>query len=63
MEGAYTACIVMLLSFVVYVSFFDVKRVGQDIGIGQGEEPEAAPASAAPVVEKVKAIEAPESAK
>ena len=49
MEGAYTACIVMLLSFVVYVSFFDVKRVGQDIGIGQGEEPEAAPASAAPV--------------
>ena len=63
MEGAYTACIVMLLSFVVYVSFFDVKRVGQDIGIGQGEEPEAAPALAAPVVEKVKAIEAPESAK
>ena len=63
MEGAYTACIVMLLSFVVYVSFFDVKRVGQDIGIGQGKEPEAAPALAAPVVEKVKAIEAPESAK
>ena len=52
MEGAYTACIVMLLSFVVYVSFFDVKRVGQDIGIGQGEEPEAAPASAAPVQAK-----------
>ena len=61
MEGAYTACIVMLLSFVIYVSFFDVKRVGQDIGIGQGEAPEAAPA-ATPVVEKVKAIEAPESA-
>ena len=61
MEGAYTACIVMLLSFVIYVSFFDVKRVGQDIGIGQGEEPEAAPA-ATPFVEKVKAIEAPESA-
>jgi regulator of sigma E protease len=39
MEGAYTACIVMLLSFVIYVSFFDVKRVGQDIGIGQDEEP------------------------
>ena len=37
MEGAYTACIVMLLSFVVYVSFFDVKRVGQDIGIGQAK--------------------------
>ena len=52
MEGAYTACIVMLLSFVVYVSFFDVKRVGQDIGIGQNEEPEAAPASAAPVQAK-----------
>lgn len=40
MEGAYTACIVMLLSFVVYVSFFDVKRVGQDIGIGQNDEAE-----------------------
>ena len=55
MEGAYTACIVMLLSFVVYVSFFDVKRVGQDIGIGQGEEPEAAPASAAPSKPKTSA--------
>jgi regulator of sigma E protease len=44
MEGAYTACIVMLLSFVVYVSFFDVKRVGQDIGIGQNDE--AAPVQA-----------------
>ena len=30
----------MLLSFVVYVSFFDVKRVGQDIGIGQNDEAE-----------------------
>jgi regulator of sigma E protease len=63
MEGAYTACIIMLISMVIYVSFFDVKRVGQDIGIGQGEEAEAAPA-ATPVVETetVKAIEAPESA-
>ena len=38
MEGAYTACIVILLSFVIYVSFFDVKRVGQDMGIGQDDE-------------------------
>lgn len=45
MEGAYTACIVMLLSFVIYVSFFDVKRVGQDIGIGQGEEAQEEPTS------------------
>ena len=58
MEGAYTACIVMLLSFVVYVSFFDVKRVGQDIGIGQDEEAEAVRAPA----ETVKATEEPESA-
>ncbi len=42
MEGAYTACIVMLLSFVIYVSFFDVKRVGQDMGIGQDDEAPAA---------------------
>jgi regulator of sigma E protease len=42
MEGAYTACIVMLLSFVIYVSFFDVKRVGQDMGIGQDMEAPAA---------------------
>ena len=38
MEAAYTGCIALLLSFVIYVSFFDVKRVGQDIGIGQGND-------------------------
>ena len=44
MEAAYTACIALLLSFVIYVSFFDVKRVGKDIGIGQDEESVAAQA-------------------
>ena len=46
MEAAYTACIALLLSFVIYVSFFDVKRVGKDIGIGankHAETPAAAP--------------------
>jgi regulator of sigma E protease len=38
MEAAYTACIALLLSFVIYVSFFDVKRVGKDIGIGANNE-------------------------
>ena len=38
MEVAYTACIALLLSFVIYVSFFDVKRVGKDIGIGANNE-------------------------
>lgn len=41
MEGAYTACIVLLLSFVIYVTFFDVGRVGRDIGIGQNDEEQA----------------------
>ena len=51
MEAAYTGCIALLLSFVIYVSFFDVKRVGQDIGIGQDNEAEteaATPQSAEP---------------
>lgn len=51
MEAAYTGCIALLLSFVIYVSFFDVKRVGQDIGIGQDNEVEseaATPQSAEP---------------
>ena len=51
MEAAYTGCIALLLSFVIYVSFFDVKRVGQDIGIGQDNEVEseaATPQSAQP---------------
>ena len=51
MEAAYTGCIALLLSFVIYVSFFDVKRVGQDIGIGQDNDAEteaATPQSAEP---------------
>jgi regulator of sigma E protease len=44
MEMAYTACIVMLLSFVIYVTFFDVGRVGRDMGIGQNDEAPAQPA-------------------
>jgi regulator of sigma E protease len=48
MESAYTACILILLSFVIYVSFFDVKRVGQDMGIGQSDETPIVPALEAP---------------
>ena len=33
MELSYTGCIVVLLSFMVYVTFFDVRRVGEDVGI------------------------------
>lgn len=36
-EATYTACIALLLSLVLYISFFDLKRVGQDIGIHQDE--------------------------
>ncbi len=64
MESAYTACIVMLLSFVIYVSFYDVKRVGQDMGIGQSDEAPAAQSEEAQPAEPetVKATETPESA-
>ena len=61
MEGTYTACIVMLFSFVIYVSFFDVKRVGQDIGIGQSKEEAiedlAVPASETAIAEDSKKAE------
>jgi regulator of sigma E protease len=43
MEGAFTACFVLLISFALYISFFDVKRVGQDIGIGQSMEASPTP--------------------
>jgi regulator of sigma E protease len=33
MELSYTGCITVLLSFMVYVTFFDVRRVGEDVGI------------------------------
>lgn len=47
MELAFTACIALLLSFMIYVSFFDVKRVGQDAGfIKEKENPAAATAPA-----------------
>jgi len=38
MEGSYTACIVLLLTFMIYVSFYDVKRVGIDAGV-IGDDP------------------------
>jgi regulator of sigma E protease len=41
MEAAYTLCLVMLLSFVIYVTFYDVGRVGRDIGILDNNEPTA----------------------
>ena len=43
MELSYTGCIVILLSFMVYVTFFDVRRVGEDVGI-IGDVPPAQPA-------------------
>ena len=58
MEGAYTACIALLLSFVIYVSFFDVKRVGQDMGIGQDDEAEETSNSELPT-SNVESTEAP----
>jgi regulator of sigma E protease len=57
MEAAYTACIALLLSFVIYVSFFDVKRVGQDIGLGQ-DDTESTPATPQPA--KTEAAESAE---
>jgi regulator of sigma E protease len=57
MEAAYTACIALLLSFVIYVSFFDVKRVGQDIGLGQ-DDTESTPATPQPA--KTEAAESTE---
>jgi len=48
MEGAYTACIVLLLSFMIYVSFFDVKRVGKDAGLLDEETPVVRPESPEP---------------
>ena len=39
MELSYTACIMVLLSFMIYVSFFDVKRVGKDAGLISDEIP------------------------
>jgi hypothetical protein len=33
MENLQVGFVVLLLTFVVYVSFFDVKRVGFDIGV------------------------------
>lgn len=48
MELAFTACIVLLLSFMIYVSFFDVKRVGRDAGLIKDQDaPLAAPADTA----------------
>ena len=43
MEASYTLCIVMLLSFMVYVSYRDILRVGLDAGVIE-DKPNAAPA-------------------
>lgn len=45
MEGSYTLCIVILLSFMVYVSYRDILRVGLDAGIIE-DTPNATPAEA-----------------
>jgi len=42
MENVQMAFVVLLLTFVVYVSFFDVRRVGWDAGLLGGEETGAA---------------------
>ena len=48
MELSYTGCIVVLLSFMVYVTFFDVRRVGEDVGI-LGNTPSQQPPTPAAV--------------
>lgn len=52
MENLQVAFMILLFSFVIYVSFFDVQRVGLDIGVmddpsapAESVEPEAAPNS------------------
>jgi regulator of sigma E protease len=39
MENVQGAFMILLLGFVIYVSFFDVSRVGRDIGLIQDEAP------------------------
>ncbi|MEN8725764.1 MAG: RIP metalloprotease RseP [Lentimonas sp.] len=45
MEGSYTICIVILLSFMLYVSYRDILRVGLDAGMIENK-PNATPAEA-----------------
>jgi regulator of sigma E protease len=37
MENLQGACMILLLGFVIYVTFFDVSRVGHDIGLMDNE--------------------------
>ncbi|MGB0416700.1 MAG: RIP metalloprotease RseP [Coraliomargarita sp.] len=54
MEKVQFAFVLLLLGFMVYVTFFDVGRVGRDIGLINDEIVEdAAPAPAAPIEEPV----------
>jgi hypothetical protein len=39
MENLQGAFMILLLGFVIYVSFFDVSRVGRDIGLIGDEAP------------------------
>jgi len=57
MEGAFTACFVLLISFALYISFFDVKRVGQDIGIGQSMKTSPTPIETAEIEEVTEATQ------
>jgi hypothetical protein len=57
MEGAFTACFVLLISFALYISFFDVKRVGQDIGIGQSMETSPTPIETTEIEEVTEATQ------
>ena len=61
MEGSYTVCIVILLSFMLYVSYRDVLRVGLDAGMIE-DKPNATPAEVAQPTEPEtdKAAEDPE---
>ncbi|MEM8868734.1 MAG: RIP metalloprotease RseP [Verrucomicrobiota bacterium] len=58
MERLQGAFVLILLSFMAYVSFFDVGRVGRDIGIINDEPPRAEPA--APEEEEAPAVESTE---
>ncbi len=48
MENVQAAFVVLLLTFVAYVTFFDVGRVGRDIGLIESREPAPAAAPARP---------------
>ncbi|MGC6424873.1 MAG: RIP metalloprotease RseP [Lentimonas sp.] len=58
MEYSYTVCIVILLSFMVYVSYRDILRVGLDAGVIE-DKPNAKPAEVVPAANDNVLVTAP----